>query len=406
MIGTESPAPSFDDWHNLDQQIRQWWDTDVHTAFEEDIRADEEQTLLFLPYPYSSAGGAEKAFPEMYGWDTFFINCALLAHNRADLVRGHILNQLYQIERFGMVLNGNRTYYRTRSQAPLLAESLRRYIQQHDDHHLLMRAYPLLKHEYQHYWNAPHHQTPTDLATNRDIGDTDQPRLHAESEALDFFAGYGGEVRHCVPLLTNCLLVAYADNLGWLARRLCLEDEALHWQALARERAARIQHYCWNDHYGMFLEYNFVEGQQIPVFSLCTYLAMWAGIATQDQAYALVRQLTRFQHPYGLAMTDQMYPSPHPEFSWVQWNYPAGWPPFHIFVVEALERYGFMTETRKVAAPFLGLMTRLFQETGSLWEKYNVVEGSLSFPLERYNVPPLHGWSSAAIVLLGRQLFS
>lgn len=394
-----------DTWRQLDQQIRAWWDADMHTAFEEDIRADPEGTLLFLPHPYSSAGGSERVFPEMYGWDTFFINCALPAHDRSDIVRGHILNQLHQIERFGMVLNGNRTYYRTRSQPPLLPESIRRYVEQTGDQDLLLQAYPLLEREYIGYWNAPHHQTPIGLATNRDIGDTDAPRLHAESEALDFFAGFDGDVRHCAPLITNCLLVNYARVLAWIAEQLERPVEATRWNILADERTDLIHRHCWDDELGFFLEYNFVKQQRVPVLSLCAYWAMWAGVTTPEQNARLAQNLARFEHPHGLAMTDRDYGSPHPEFTWVQWSYPAGWPPFHIMVVEALDRAGYPAEARRVAQNYLGLMLRVFEQTGKLWEKYNVVAGSLDFPHERYNVPPLHGWSSAAAVLLGRRVF-
>jgi alpha,alpha-trehalase len=165
-------------WHELDTTIRDWWDADLHRAQEDELRdpaqnvvwyTDDEHrkmegkdpgrdsgTLLFLPYPYVTGGGSESSFPEMYCWDIFFINQALLLHGRPDIVRNHILNQLFMIERFGMVLNGNRTYYLPRSQTPLLAESIRRYHRFVADRDLLAMAYPLLKREYQKYWTAPH----------------------------------------------------------------------------------------------------------------------------------------------------------------------------------------------------------------------------------------------------------
>lgn len=392
------------DWHTLDDTIRAWWDADVHSAFEDDLKADAEGTLLFLPHRYITAGGSERAFAEMYGWDTFFINCALLAHNRADLVKNHILNQLHQIERFGMMLNGNRSFYQTRSQPPLLAEGVRRYVMHTGDRALLMQAYPLLVREYREYWCAPHHTTPILLATNRDIGDTAHPRLHAESETgLDFFAGFDGDVRQCVPLITNCILVGYSRVLAWAAEELGLENDARRWHMQAEERAARINYYCWSDDDGFFFEYNFVKRQQVPVWSLCAYWAIWAGVAMPQQSERMVANLHRFEFDHGLAMTDRDYGSPHPEFAWVQWSYPAGWPPFQIMVTEALDQAGFRADADRIAAKFVALQLRLFNPTGKLWEKYNVVSGSLDFPHERYAVPPLHGWASAAAVLLGRR---
>ena len=113
-------------WEVVDAEIRSWWDRDIQSAQEADIRdpaknaiwfVDDhhrsieqrisgEGTLLFLPYPYISAGGSEASFPEMYCWDIYFINKALLLHDRGDIVRNHILNHLSMIERFGFVLHG------------------------------------------------------------------------------------------------------------------------------------------------------------------------------------------------------------------------------------------------------------------------------------------------------------
>ena len=181
-MSPEQTKTQRDHWQTLDAVVRGWWDGDTRTAQEADIRADDKETLLFLPYRYSTAGGSETVFPEMYGWDTYFINRGLLSHDRADLVRNHLLNHLFMLERYGKVLNGNRSYYLTRSQTPLLADSLYHYVQSldapEDDLPLLMRAYPLLAQEYKGYWNAEHHATPVGLATARDLGD---PNLRIET---------------------------------------------------------------------------------------------------------------------------------------------------------------------------------------------------------------------------------
>lgn len=409
---TPSPtAPSvpldfdWERWTGLDQAIRTWWDDDVHTAHEDEIRADPERTLLFLPLPYITPGGSEKSFPEIYGWDTYYVNCALLAHGRTDLCRNNIVNQLHQIERFGMTLNGNRTWYKTRSQPPLWAEGVRRYVEATGDEDLLMQAYPLLKREYTGYWCADHHSTPVGLATNRDIGDTDAPVLHAESETgLDFYAGYDGDVRRCAPLITNCALVNFAENLAWFARRLHRPAEAARWETAAAERAALIRRHNWCERQSCFFEYDFVADRRVPVWSVNAYWPLWAGVATPAQAEAMRRHLPRFVKAHGLSFNDTDYPSPHACFQWLQWGHPAGWPPAQIMVAEALARHGAFEDARGFAFAFLRLQLALHERTGKLWEKYNVVDGGTAFPKERYETPPLHGWSCASVVLLGRLL--
>ncbi|MCC5835198.1 MAG: hypothetical protein JJU20_10725 [Opitutales bacterium] len=411
-------------WMQLDRQIATWWRGDMKQATESEIldpemnkvwfseeEADKrkkpvEPTLLFLPFPYVSGAGSKEAFPEMYCWDSYFINWGLLHHKQTETVRKHLLNHLFLVLRFGMVLNGNRTYYTTRSQTPLLAQDVWRYYEHSKDTELLYFAYPLLKKQYTGYWDADHHRTPIGLTTNRDLGDPGlRPELAAEAEILDFTPIFGGDVRNCVPIMTNCALVAYTDVLAKIAERIGLKDEAEHWKKSSSTRKALINQYCWDPDRAFYFEYNYVTGQPLEHYSFCAYWTLWAGVADTAQAEALVAQLDRIECAHGVTITDRIYESPHPEFDWLQFQYPAGWPPMQMIIVEALKRYGYTNEAERIAEKFLRLMLRIYEETGELWEKYNVVDGSLELPIERYKTQPFHGWSSAAIADLGRTLF-
>jgi len=394
-------------WRELDAQVRGWWDRDRATATPDDVAADGTETLLPLPRPYSTAGGSEGVFPEMYGWDTHFINLGMLVHGRADLVADHLHNHLHMIERYGMVLNGNRTYYLTRSQPPLLADSLWRYLASTHDEQLLERGAQLLAREYDEYWNAPHHRTDVGLATNRDLGD---PRLRAElaceaETGLDFTALYAGDVRRCVPLITNACLVHVADVLAGLCAQLGRPDDERRWSAEAQRRGAAMRELCWDPATSFFHEYDVVSGRRLPFRSLSAYWAMWAGVATADQAASLVDQLEAFRGPHGVAFTDRPYPSPHPEFTHLQWQHPAGWPPMQVVVVQALQRYGYHDEARSLAHDFVALQVDVHARTGSLWEKYDVVAGGVDLPVERYPAVPMHGWASGSAAVLGAVAF-
>ena len=427
-------------WQALDRQIQTWWDQDVKSAREPELcdpeinkvwYADEAhrqqeargaggptRTLLYLPFPYVTPGGSESSFPEMYCWDTYFINVGLALHGRYDLIRRHIQNQLFMIERYGMVLTGNRTYYLGHTQTPVHPASIELDYQHRGDRDLLARAYPLLKQEYRGYWLAGHHHTETGLARNFYFPDSPdyretmprypagpvplRPELAAEAEILDFTAIFDGDVRRCNPLQTNSALVRYANTLAWMAGELGWAEDAAEWRAEAERRAEQIRNLCWNEDEGFFFEYQYVNGKQLPYWSLAAYWAMWAGVATREQAAKLVAHLHRFENAYGLAQTDRAYPSPHPEYQTLQWDYPHGWPPSQMIVVEALQKYGYLEEAQRVAGKFLQLQIDLHETTGQLWEKYNVVDGNLDLPRERYPGVPLHGWAAAAVAYLGR----
>ncbi|MHC3815134.1 alpha,alpha-trehalase [Streptomyces sp. NBC_00341] len=393
-------------WRDLDDQVRQWWDEDLVTADESEVRADPN--ALYLPEPYASGGGrvGPPWYRSMFAWDTWFSNLALLVHERTDLVRAHVVNYVSMVERFGFMPNANQVALRTRSQTPVFPDGILRLVRATGDTALLHRAYAAMVTEYTGYWCAEHHRTPSGLATNADLGDPQlDPRLAAEAETgLDWTPLYDGDVRRVAPLLTNCALVRYAEVLAECAALLGKEADAAEWRARAQERAALIRELCWDEEEGFFFDYDHVAGRRLPHWSLCGFWPLWAGVATPEQARRAATALDRFRTPYGLTTTDRALPSPHPGMADgdVQWMHPAGWAPLIIMTAWGLDRYGLAERAREASEGFVALMVRHFEETGELYEKYNVVSGGLALPNERYGTIRLHGWTSAAAVLLGR----
>ncbi len=396
-------------WERLDNSIGSWWDGDLHRATEEEVLNDPQKTLIFLPFPYSTAGGSEAAFPEMYGWDTQFINLGLLAHDRADIVRNNILDQLSMIDRFGMVLNGNRTFYLTRGQPPLLAWSVENYLlAKKDDDELAMLAYPRLEHAYTGYWNGPDHRTNTGLSTCHDSGKGSDTSLElaAEAEAgLDYTPIFDGDIRHCVPIHMNCALVRQAQVLCSLAERFGWQERAARWRKEADERAQHINQYCWDDSKGCYFEYDYVRKIRLPYYSLNAYWPLWVGIASPSQAQRMVGHLKLFDRSYGLTFTDKDYPNPHPQFKALEWAYPECWPPQQVIVALGLQRYKFLKEAQAVNRRYIDNVVTTWEKTGQTWERYNAVAGGYVCPIERTAVARLHGWSSASAAVLGRMLF-
>jgi alpha,alpha-trehalase len=396
------------DFIQLNKNIQSWWDKDIHSAKEKDILASKgAYGLEYLPFPYVSGGGSEAFFQEMYGWDTYFINRALLVHGRNDLVKNHILNHLFMIERYGYVVNGNNTGLITRAQPPLLPSSIMKYFEATKDTSLLYFAFPLLEQEYNNYWNAPHHTTPIGLTTCKDLGDKGlRPELASEAETgLDFCACFDGKVTECVPLNINCTLVKYEEALSAIAGILNLSSKESMYKAKATERIEKIRKYCWNEKDGFFYEYNYVKNEQTKVKSLCAYWTIWAGVATKEQSKKLVENLKYFEHQYGLSFTSENYASPHPEFTWLQWGFPVAWAPMHVVTLEALRIIGEDKTANRIADKYLSMVVGIYNKTGKLWEKYNALDGTLNFPTERYGNPAMHGWTSAAVVLIGADRF-
>jgi alpha,alpha-trehalase len=388
-------AVTAEDWRALDQLVQSWWDPDLRTMQEADLAV--HTNALFEPFPYVPAGGNPGAFPFLFDWDTQFINRALVAHGRLDLVLGHILDHLQEIERFGRVLNYN-VVRQQRSQPPLLPDSVRRYHTARPDLDLLWQAYPLLRREYQGYWLAPHHLTPTGLSTFRDLGRGDKQGAYYES-GLDNTPVWGADVRDCVPLILNCALVKYAEDMAWLARLVRRDEDVAYWNKEGRRHSALIRQLCWNSQKGSFFEYDYQQGTQLPYWGVYAYWALWAGVATPGQARALVGNLDRFETAYGLTETDQAYPDPT-GLDNLGWMYPLGWPPSQMNAVEGLDRYGFHDAAKRIARKYVDLEVAVqkAENTDYVWEKYDVVQGGPAGS-------PFHGWSAAAVAVLGRRAY-
>ncbi len=75
----------------------------------------DDGTLIGLPHPYT-VPCRTGVFQELYYWDTYFTCLGLLESGENQLALDNARNQLAEVERFGFVPNGNRTFYLTRSQ--------------------------------------------------------------------------------------------------------------------------------------------------------------------------------------------------------------------------------------------------------------------------------------------------
>jgi len=88
------------------------------------------------------------------------------------------------------------------------------------------------------------------------------------------------------------------------------------------------------------------------------------------------------------------------------WMYPAGWATTQIIGCAGLDAYGYRSQAKGLGKKFLTAVINQYKTTGKLWEKYNLEDGSLVLPNARYGNVPYYSFTGAAVVVLGRYLFS
>ena len=176
------------------------------------------------------------------------------------------------------------------------------------------------------------------------------------------------------------------DNLRYFAEELGEKEEAEKWYVLSEKRAKLCRQYLKNKD-GLFMDYNFAEHAQTSIFSAACFYPLYCGMATEEEAKAARDALHRIEMDYGVVTCEK-----NDACGIYQWDYPNGWAPMQLMVVGGLLRYGFREEAYRIADKFVSLVENCYKKTGHLWEKYNVVDGSVNVRNE-YEMPPMLGWT-------------
>jgi alpha,alpha-trehalase len=179
---------------------------------------------------------------------------------------------------------------------------------------------------------------------------------------------FDGSTHHYAPVCLNSLLFKAEMDLAEMATLLGKPADAKKWRAAVEERKRLINKYLWNADKGMFFDWNFTTGTQSTYNYVTTFFPLWVGLATPEQAKAVMKNVGIFDHEGGLAMSDQQ--------TGVQWDLPYGWAPNHLIAVEGMRRAGFNAEADRVSREFLSTVLANYKRTGTIREKYNVVTGS------------------------------
>lgn len=406
----------------------------------------EDHGLLYLPEPYVVPGGR---FNEMYGWDSYFIVRGLLAAGHVERARQMTDNHLYQVEHYGMVLNANRTYYLSRSQPPFLATQVLAVFERTRDRGWLERAVGLVDRYYGVWAQAPHLAGTTGLARYYDRGEGPAPEVVASErdargrthydrvaehfaqagESIDgfptalfydrrarrltpfFYKGdrsmresgfdpsnrfgpFGAAITRFAPVCLNSLLYRYERDRAALARHLERDGEARLWERRAETRRLEVDRRLWDEARGIYLDFDVEAGERRDYLFATTFFPLWTGLATPAQARRVRAALEQLEAPGGLLTSTTVSGS--------QWDAPFGWAPLQLAAVEGLRRYGFEEDAARLAARFVGLVSKELGEHGVIVEKYDVrrresdVGSGIRFGYDTNEVG--FGWTNAAVL--------
>ena len=409
-----------------------------------DVLSIREHGLLYLPRPYVVPGGR---FNEMYGWDSYFIQVGLLRDGELERARDMVENFVYEILHYGTILNANRTYFLSRSQPPFLTRMILGVYEQTGDRpgcgarcrpssDITGSGPPIRtpcptwdcrdtsieeRVRRRRFWPTrrtraagrtttarvstigPTTSTDYDEALYYDSGRDrltdlfykgDRSMRESGFDPSNRFGALNVDVIHYAPVCLNTLLYIMEDDAARIMETLGDAAAAGVWRGRAASRRDLINRLLWDEQAGLYYDYN-VRTRRLRRYDFATtFYPLWAGIASPAQAARVRGNLAKFEAPGGLLTSTEVTGS--------QWDAPFGWAPLQMIAVAGLRRYGFHEDADRIAAKFVSLVAKEFDEHGTIVEKYDVrrresdVAADITFGYSANQIG--FGWTNGAVL--------
>ena len=392
-----------------------------------------EQGLLALERdkPFVVPGGR---FNEMYGWDSYFEALGLIADDRLDLAQSMVDQFVYEIHHYGKILNANRSYYLNRSQPPFLTAMASAVAEKmpngKERDAWLEKAMLAAQAEYQDVWMGQERLTPTGLSRYAGSGVMIPPetekgsfdfvlkpvadRHHISIETLisgyndgsikdavlnDFFrqdravresghdttyrwrVGDADRASDFVTVDLNSLLYRYELDFAKWAKKTGRAANAKKWSARAAHRRKLMLKLLWNEHLGVFADYNFKTHRHSNYITATSFYPFWADAAflPEARAQASIRKLLgALEQPGGLSATSEVsLKAINGRPVARQWEYPNGWAPHQMVAWAALANESMLAEQTRLVRGWIQMITvNATKFNGTIPEKYDVVRRS------------------------------
>lgn len=402
-----------------------------------DTSVPQYSSLQPLPYPYVVPGGR---FREVYYWDSYFTMLGLEQDGQHALAQGMLKNFAYELDTYGLIPNGNRSYYLSRSQPPFFSLMVE-LIAATDGNDTLRTYLPELQREW-NFWMAGASGLPPGSAQlnavrladgtllNRYWDARDVPRdesyfedsqtaqfsarppkqvyrsLRAAAESgWDFSSRWLRDGRtlatirttNIVPVDLNCLLAHLEQTLSEAYLLAGDAAQSAKYQQYATQRSDAIRRLLWDSRNGVFGDLLWQTGRLTGDLSAATLYPLFLHVADPNQAAQVAAAVRNRLLDVGGLDTSLVT-------SGQQWDAPNGWAPLQWIAVQGLRDYGFADLAGTIASRWVAKNIAGYQQSAKLVEKYNVTTsaGDAGSGGE-YATQIGFGWTNGVLVALTAQ---
>ncbi|HJD71410.1 MAG TPA: alpha,alpha-trehalase [Enterobacter roggenkampii] len=409
---------------SLREHIDDLWPVLTRTT---DKASNKWDSLLPLPKPYVVPGGR---FREVYYWDSYFTMLGLAESDHWDKISDMVDNFAYEIDTFGHIPNGNRSYYLSRSQPPffsLMVELLATH-----DSDALKKYRPQMEKEYAYWMDGVDALQPGQAnkrvvklddgaVLNRYWDDRDTPRPEswlddvntaksnpnrpateiyrdlrsAAASGWDFSSRWMddpqklGTIRttSIVPVDLNALMFKMEKLLARASQESGDAASASKYETLATARQKAIESHLWNDKEGWYADYDLKSKKVRNQLTAAALFPLYVKAAAQDRAEKVAAATSsRLLKPGGIATTTVN--------SGQQWDAPNGWAPLQWVAAEGLQNYGQEKVSMDVTWRFLKNVQHTYDRQKKLVEKYDVSTTGTGGGGGEYPLQDGFGWSN------------
>lgn len=334
-------------------------------------------------------------YKSQFYWDSYFTILGLVVSGRIGLARDMVSNLRFLFKKYGIILARNRFHSRGKTQPPFLT-SMAFEIFEHErpqDINFLAQTIQTAKEEYRRVWCAGKRWSENvDASQYNPVGVPKWVWSQFES-GWDTSTRFWGAGKDLIPVDLNACLYRYEADFAKFAEMGGNNHDAEMWRNKMEERNRRMNELFWNEKEGFYFDYNLATKKQDILRTLAGFYPLWAGAASPEQAKRVVANLAHFETSGGLANTEKI------PWKKRQWDWPNGWPGQQYIAIAGLRRYGFHSEAERIATKWLNLNAKIFQKTGVLWEKYDVVNEAVGLS-GLYPTQAGFGWTNGVFIRL------
>lgn len=189
----------------------------------------------------------------------------------------------------------------------------------------------------------------------------------------------------------------------------------MQFQALHEKVKSKINELLWDEQDGMYYDRTF-NGELTGVKTPFSFLPMFAGLASEEQAKRMVQNLTN-EEMFWSEMPVPSISKQHPLYSNDMWR-GCSWLNIDYFLILGLRRYGYFKEAEEMRRRVLNSVNKWYEETGTVFEFYDADNKVSPFKLLRkgkaLDVPNYrehvhsisdYNWTACFIMLLINEIY-